>query len=323
MIMTLLATQKQSQPKQVEPKPQRVQTPTPQPQQQTFDAEQHLADRKARADSGWVENPQLPGLRTIEINITELCNRTCSFCPRSDPAVYANQKLFMSKETASNLGKQLAEAKFDGEIHVTGFGEPMTHPRIVELIKAITFHWSDCIEVTTNGDRLETDARLINDLYAAGVSRLTIDSYDGAEQYQRYVHMMRHWPEDRWRIRNHYDDPDKDSDELIAEYNFNNRAGNSAKGEVYENQCYLPFYKTMIDWNGNIVLCCNDWQRAAGTFGNIDMMTLSELWTADPLTNIRQQLAEGQRLGPACGKCNIQGTKFGQASFDLLTSEFV
>lgn len=315
--MTLLATQKQSQPEPTAKKQESVCKPAV----ESFSADEHLEDRRQRAESGRIDNPALPGLRTVEINISELCNRTCSFCPRSDPNVYPNQKLFMSMETASALGRQLAEAEFDGEIHVTGFGEPLTHPQFVELIASISQHWSDNIEVTTNGDRIQTSAELINSIYAAGVNRLTVDSYDGKDQYNDYKHMMRHWPNDRWRIRNHYDDPNKDKDTLIAEYNFNNRAGNSAKGEVYENQCYLPFYKIMIDWNGDLVLCCNDWQRASGTFGNINKQSLSELWLHDDLNNIRRQLAAGKRKGPSCSQCNIKGTKFGKPSFDLLTSK--
>ena len=39
----------------------------------------------------------LPGLLTIEINITELCNRICSFCPRANPDIYPNNNLMCLK----------------------------------------------------------------------------------------------------------------------------------------------------------------------------------------------------------------------------------
>ena len=305
MIMTLLDTQKSLQ------------------KTNQFDSDEHLRDRKHRAETGWISNPALPGLRTVEINVSELCNRTCSFCPRSDPEVYSNQKLFMSTTTGLELGQQLADAEYDGEIHVTGFGEPMTHPNICELLVSIAQNWSNHIEITTNGDRLEAMPSLVGDLYASGVSRITIDSYDGAEQYHHLALMMRHYPEDRWRIRNHYDDPNKNKDELIAEYNFNNRAGNSASAEVIDNPCYLPFYKTLIDWNGDLVLCCNDWQRASGRFGNINDTPLSELWLHEDLVNIRRQLSQGTRKGPACGSCNVGGTAFGEKSFKLHCNSYM
>lgn len=308
MIMKLLDMQRQS-------------SETVPEQDRTFRVDGHVQDRKRRAETGNIANPLLPGLRTVELNISELCNRVCSFCPRSDPEVYTNQKLFMTPETAGNIAQQLGDVEFDGEIHITGFGEPMTHPDIVELISAITAHWSESIEVTTNGDRLEQVQPLINDVLAAGVSRLTIDSYDGPEQYDRYRHMMRHYPEERWRVRNHYDDPERTVDELIEDYGFNNRAGSAGNQNSVQNKCYLPFYKTMIDWNGDVVLCCNDWHRSAGRFGNINETNIRDIWLSDELTAIRRQLAVGERKGPACSNCSINGTKFGERSFSLIVEK--
>ena len=45
-----------------------------------------------------VENPhsECRGLKSVEFNPTELCNRTCHFCPRVDPEVYPNRKLHLS-----------------------------------------------------------------------------------------------------------------------------------------------------------------------------------------------------------------------------------
>ena len=31
----------------------------------------------------------------------------------------------------------------------------------------------------------------------------------------------------------------------------------------------LSLLQTMVDWNGDITLCCNDWYRQAGNMGNI------------------------------------------------------
>ena len=53
MIMTLLDTQKSLQ------------------KTNQFDSDEHLRDRKHRAETGWIGNPALPGLRTVEINISE------------------------------------------------------------------------------------------------------------------------------------------------------------------------------------------------------------------------------------------------------------
>jgi len=79
----------------------------------------------------------------------------------------------------------------------------------------------------------------------------------------------------------------------------------------------------MIDWNGDLVLCCNDWQRASGTFGNINETNLSDIWLSEPIVNIRRQLSQGIRKGPACGSCNVGGTAFGEKSFNLHRNNYL
>ena len=65
-----------------------------------FDVKEHLKYRKLRQGKATISNELLLGLTTVEINPTELCNRRCSFCPRSDPSVYPNRSLHMSIQTA-------------------------------------------------------------------------------------------------------------------------------------------------------------------------------------------------------------------------------
>ena len=57
----------------------------------------------------------------IEINITELCNRMCSFCPRAHG--YPNLNLNMSVETAVQIKNQAKG--FVDTIHIVGRGEPL------------------------------------------------------------------------------------------------------------------------------------------------------------------------------------------------------
>ena len=43
----------------------------------------------------------------IDINPTELCNRTCEFCPRFDPKIYPNQNLHMDIDIANKIREEL------------------------------------------------------------------------------------------------------------------------------------------------------------------------------------------------------------------------
>ena len=281
----------------------------------TFSISGHIASRDARHQAADIFNKTLPGLATVEINPTELCNRKCSFCPRSDPKIYPNRKLFMALSTVEQLTEQLRAAKWFGDIHITGFGEPHTHPKLLEIVQTFASYDGLFIEITSNGDRLiDTHLDYAKSLYAAGLKQLTVDCYDGEIQYETRQKIMKDLP-GPWRLRAHYDDGDPNK--LIAEYGFNNRAGTMG-GSGIQNKCFLPFYKTFIDWNGDMTLCCNDWFREAGNFGNINEIGISGCWNSDKMKSIRGELAQGIRKG-VCAKCSILGTKFGEDSFRLLT----
>ena len=58
----------------------------------------------------------------IEINPTELCNRKCSFCARSED--YPNQNLNLDLRGAIIIRKRLEEMDWRGSLKLTGQGEP-------------------------------------------------------------------------------------------------------------------------------------------------------------------------------------------------------
>ena len=112
---------------------------------------EHLTYRNERQQYADITTITSLGLSTVEINPTELCNRTCSFCPRSDPEVYPNRNLHMTVDIADTLSEQLREANFTGDIHITGWGEPMLNPDITEIISKFSRYFFT--EMITNGDR--------------------------------------------------------------------------------------------------------------------------------------------------------------------------
>ena len=51
----------------------------------------------------------LDSILTVEINTTELCNRTCVFCPRHDPTVFPNRNLHLTVKGAQTIAEELAD----------------------------------------------------------------------------------------------------------------------------------------------------------------------------------------------------------------------
>ena len=274
-----------------------------------FDIENHKLFRQHRYRKATITNPLFLGLATIEINPTELCNRTCSFCPRSNPVVYPNRNLNMSVDTAFTLAEQLKD--YDGDIHITGFGEPTLNPNILEIISAFSNFY---VEMITNGDRILSKQLDINDLEKAKLDYLIIDCYDNEEQVKQLEEILANTQIPIY-IRKHFDTK---QDFLIKEYNFNNRGGMMYDVEPVQRPCYLPFYKAFIDWNGDVGLCCNDWARKQKTFGNILKDNFSNIWLSKKFYKVRQELMLGNRKNLfACSNCSIDGTQQGKESFDL------
>lgn len=271
----------------------------------TFDIKDHLKFRDERYKGLDKSNPKLLGLSTVEINPTELCNRTCSFCPRSDPNVYPNQNLNMAVETAEILKNQLVSAGYQGDIHITGYGEPLLNPDILEIIAVMSenFH----TELITNGDRLLKSVITHSQLKSVGLDLLIVDCYDGLEHIKQMRKLLQDC-EIPFRIRDHYDDGSK---KLIELYNFNNRGGIFSPKETYR-PCWLPFYKAFVDWNGDVGLCCNDWARKQTAFGNIYDQRFDEIWMNKEFIDVRRNLEKGQRKNlSACVGCDTNGTAQG------------
>jgi MoaA/NifB/PqqE/SkfB family radical SAM enzyme len=253
-------------------------------------------------------NPKLLGLSVIEINPTELCNRTCSFCPRSDPKIYPNQNLNMTVETAEALKNQLVSAGYQGDIHITGYGEPLLNPNILKIINIFSseFH----TELITNGDRLLKKTVTTDLLKSAGLGTLIVDCYDGPDHVKEMEIVLQDC-QIPFRIRDHFDDG---TEKLIELYNFNNRGGIFSPKETYR-PCWLPFYKAFVDWNGDIGLCCNDWARKQAPFGNIHESSFDNIWMSDSFIAVRQKLEKGLRKDlPACAGCDTNGTMQGYES---------
>jgi len=74
--------------------------------------------------------------------------------------------------------------------------------------------------------------------------------------------------------------------------------------------CYYPSYQFLIDWNGDIFLCPQDWQRRQ-TMGNMMQEEVFDIWTSKIMKKYRMDLLQGKRSNNPCKNCNAQGTLLG------------
>jgi radical SAM protein with 4Fe4S-binding SPASM domain len=290
-------------------------------------SQQHIEfRRKQELDHSFLiknSDDLMASLIVVELNTTELCNRTCSFCPRVDPEIYPNQKLHMSLVTAEKIARDLASFSYKGRVSFSGFGEPLLNKSILEIISIFRrFLPNNTLETNTNGDSLTPQK--IKNLFLAGLSSLYINLYDGEFQREKFNKMMKEANIDPslYRLRDHW---------IGEEFNFgldlNNRSGmvdlkveGSLKPEELRgSQCYIPFFRMMIDWDGSVIFCSNDWGRVK-LIGNVHKSHVKDIWLSKEIQTIRNRLAKGDRDFSPCKSCSVIGTLHGKTSFDLLNN---
>ena len=134
-----------------------------------------------------------------EVNTTELCNRTCVFCPRHDPEVFPNRNLHMTVKGATTIAEHLGEVQYNGKVSFSGFGENLLNPNFPEIVREFRFYLPTAtLECNTNGDKL-TKA-YIQKLFSAGLDLLYVNLYDGAEQADHFDKLFKELEQTRPNI---------------------------------------------------------------------------------------------------------------------------
>jgi radical SAM protein with 4Fe4S-binding SPASM domain len=249
----------------------------------------------------------IPLFSWLDINPTELCNRRCVFCPRADMELYPNQNLHISLDLCSKIADELRSLKYTGGVALSGYGEPTLHPDFVEVVKI--FGKDIRTELITSGDFLTPQS--VADLYDAGISQILVSLYDGPHQLDhfRQIFSEANVPESHYFLRDRWYTMDSDFGVKLT-----NRAGTVLEGnqiDVEENKpCFYTHYSMSIDWNGDVLLCVQDWNKKT-KMGNLNHQSLMEVWTSSNFNKYRRSLGNGKRALMPCKNCNTDGTLHG------------
>lgn len=250
----------------------------------------------------------------IEISESGTCNRTCSFCPRSDPD-FEDVKNFISFEMIDKLAKQLADVKYQGLILFSGFVEPLLDKNIFIHIKKLRGHLPNArIEIVSNGDPLTL--KILNKLEDSGVDRILLSLYDGPHQVE----------EVNTKVANSSLSPNKifirerwfSADENFG-ISLSNRAGMMKNAEFaieslsksLNSPCFYPAHTFFLNYTGEVLMCAHDWGMKQ-VLGNFNEQNFLDIWFGKEFESARSKLIRGNRNVSPCDVCNVQGTRMGK-----------
>jgi len=261
-----------------------------------------------------IKSKKIPLPSEIEISESGLCNRKCSFCPRSDPN-YNHVNEFISKELHKKLCKELQALNYKGVIRYSGFVEPLLDKNIYNLVnEAKTYLPLSKCEIVTNGDVLNIPR--LKKLFRSGLDTILISVYDGKEDAIKFEKMCQdiNLKKSQFVIRHRYLPPEKDFGITIS-----NRAGMMENAEykisslkkALKSKCFYPSYTFFMDYNGDVLMCPHDWGKKV-ILGNMYRDTFFNIWTSKKAILIRKKLTNADRSFSPCNVCDVKGDLIGR-----------
>jgi len=209
-------------------------------------------------------------LNLIEIEIYSYCNRKCSFCPNSGDAFRQDRKNFncLDFELYKKLILDLSANNYSGVLSFSRYNEPLAFKHITKkYVEFARSHLDVKIVSNTNGDYLDRESLEIFD-------ELTVMDYagKGVEWWSKKITQL-------GGISTPYDDPEfllfsTDSGKKVLIFlEFEKNATIEDRGgilnlniidlksknnwQLRKRPCYEPTKFLGIDYNGNIMPCCN------------------------------------------------------------------
>lgn len=251
------------------------------------------------------------------------CNRACHFCPTNNTVF--PPKEFMPDDFFQHIIADLKSWDYEGGFSLYGHNEALLDPRIVDLTRYTrdelpSVHQS----LSTNGDRLTLELTLL--LFESGLQSMLVNCYDDRQNLiERMLAIARHLEtlpgyqvhyvgSEAWAFPMRYHATERSFTLYDArKYGENfpgisSRAGNVAGfvtlAEPLSQNCERPWTHVHIKYNGNVILCCQDWGQEV-VLGNVREQSLLEIYNGPKAEHYREKLGERDRQGlKLCEHCD-------------------
>lgn len=197
----------------------------------------------------------------------------------------------MKESLYKNIIDQLNEINFTGVIYPHFYGEPLLDKRLLRLMSYTRKKLPYCyIEIHTNGDHLTV--KLFKKLISLGANEFQVTRH-GAGLTKDLRDLLKD-PLSREKITYQ-----------IYPFSFSNR-GDLVKVKQTKKvkKCLRPSKNVVIDYQGNMILCCNDYFSTV-KFGNLTKSHIIDIWRKRKYKRIRREIKKGAFSLAICKKCTM------------------
>lgn len=267
---------------------------------------------------------------SVQVELTEGCNRLCSFCGLNGIRDKPGNFKFMTLDTAMRTAQQLAEFCPDARLEFAMHGEPLKNPNYETILGTFRHYLPRAqMQVTTNGIALLSRMQQkLDRLFAIGVDFIILDTYRPerdklraeaatlqgitvADFYDDWTPKgISPWHNHRRKVQRTVvlmDDLAARDGEVKSRTIVNHAGHNPEKPKLREpiaKTCTLPFREVAVAWNGNVNICCQDWGHDY-TCGNLMQRTLADIWMGSEFEAARTHLQNKDRNFAPCAGCDI------------------
>lgn len=270
------------------------------------------------------------------IESTSICNLRCTFCSRethiSDPKHMDFELFRRIVDEAAQYGPR------SFSLHL--FGEPLLHPRFVDMVAYIKqSRKGNTVLLTTNGLKMTGD--MYKALAEVGIDRIHVsllaanaEKYEEATKSKRFdtlvdnifaaakVHAGLSGNKPSVFLRYLYGEDTQAQLQRFKEFwsktgfnleirplhNIGGRFDGSAVDvSSYKERwpCYHLWYAPGIASNGDFTVCCNDPGHELA-IGNVNNSSIHSLWTSQPMSAIREAHMRGEYgCNELCRDCDV------------------
>ncbi len=270
----------------------------------------------------------------VDIGTTNMCNANCIMCPHSKLKDIGTMEIGQYKKIIDDCAKFKVKI-----ITLSFFGEPLLDKTLIEKIEYaksknifVAFYtntsllnktWAskllksklDSITISFDSNNKETYEKIRRGLKFDIVKKNILNLIKLRKEKDSKLKInlvVVELEENKDEIKSFYKEWEKkvDSINIINMRNWASAIDKKGTEESFHyrgnkrSPCALLWQKMVVDWNSDVVLCCDDYSHQI-VLGNLKNQTIKQIWKGDKLKEIRKQHLNGEfHKIPLCSGCN-------------------